>query len=96
MALTIDQVLALPIRSFERSTKRVLFELVDGKQFYMVGGQDVRPRNKGVAYYTPREMIMVVNKALDEETFRGLIKMKEMGIAAELAEIIDPVTPPKA
>jgi len=96
MALTIDTVLSLPIRSFERSTKRVLFELASGKQFYMVGGQDVRPRNKGVAYFTPREMIMVVNKGLDEETFEGLIRMKETGVAGEITEIVDPVTPPKS
>lgn len=96
MALTIDTILALPIRSFERSTKRVLFELVSGKRFYMVGGQDVRPRDKGVAYFTPREMIMIVNKSLDEETFEGLIKMKESGVAGEIADIVDPVTPPKA
>jgi hypothetical protein len=87
MALTVEQILDLPIRFFDRSTKRVLFELAGGKQFYLLGGKDDRPRLKGVAYFKPREMILVVNEPLDEEAFLGLIKMKEMGLAEEIVEI---------
>ena len=96
MALTIEQVLALPIRSFERSTKRILFELAGGKQFYLVGGVDERPHRVGVAHFTPREMIMVVNAPLDEDTFRKLIRMKEMGLAAEIVDVTQPAAAPSA
>lgn len=95
MALTTEQILALPIRFFERSTKRVLFELSGGKQFYMVGGVDERPRRVGIAHFTPREMTMVVNASLDEDTFRKLVRMKEMGLAGEICDITEPAVTPE-
>jgi hypothetical protein len=89
MAMTNEQILDLPIRYFDRATRRLKFELADGTPFYLIGGKDDRPRTKGVAYFKPREMIMIVNEPLDEQTFRGLIRMKVMGLAEEIVEITD-------
>lgn len=85
--MTPEEIAAIPISWFERSTKRVLFELSDGKRFYLVGGRDQRPLPKGVAGFSPREMLVVLDYGVDEATFRRLIWMKEKGMATSIGEV---------
>ena len=73
----VEQLLALPIRALERATKRILWELPNGKRFYIVGGRDRRPLPPGVAGFSPREMIEIINKDLSTEDFMKIIMIKE-------------------
>ena len=88
--MTPEQIASMPILWFEGATKRVLFELVDGKRFYLVGGRDRRPLPKGVAGFSPREMVLILNAGVDEETFRKLVMMKEKGLVNSVTEFIQP------
>lgn len=71
-------VLALPIRSWEKSTKRILFELKNGERFYLVGGRDDRPRTPGIAHFSPHEMITILKNNLSEENLIAIIKIKKV------------------
>lgn len=90
MAITNEEIAALPIRALERITKRIVFELLDGKRFLIVGGKDRRPPPKGVAAFSPREMFLLLVNGIDEESFRKLILMKEMGIGESVVEVTTP------
>lgn len=74
----IDRVLSLPIRSLDKMTKRLLFELADGMRFNLVGGMDRRPPATGVAAFSPREMILVLTSGLTEEDFKAVAKIKKV------------------
>jgi hypothetical protein len=76
--MEIDQILALPIRALDKATRRVIFELPDGTRFNLVGGMDRRPPTKGVAAFSPREMILVLTSDIDDEGFWAITKIKEI------------------
>jgi hypothetical protein len=76
--MEVGQILALPIRALDKMTKRLLFELLDGMRFYLVGGMDRRPPVKGVAAFSPREMILVLTSGLTEEDFKAVAKIKKV------------------
>lgn len=72
-----EVIAGLKLRSIERSTKNVVMELADGRRFLILGGKNRRPLPKGVAGFTPGEMMKVLNEGVDEESFKGLITLKE-------------------
>ena len=74
--MEIDQILALPIRALDKATRRIIFELLDGMRFNLVGGMDRRPPTKGVAAFSPREMILVLTSGLTEEDFKAIARIK--------------------
>lgn len=88
--MTPEQIASVPILWFEGATKRVLFGLADGKRFYLVGGRDRRPLPKGVAGFSPREMVLILNGGVDEATFRKFVLMKEKGLVSSITELIQP------
>lgn len=85
------EVIALPrISMLDRSPRRILFEHHSGRRFYIIGGKDRRPPPKGVAWFTPREMLLMVNNDLPEEVFLKLCRLKETGMGQSIAAIIQP------
>ena len=88
--MTPKQIASMPILWFESATKRVVFDLSDGKRFYLVGGRDRRPLPKGAAGFSPREMLLILNAGIDEATFRKLVLMKEKGLVGSVTEFIQP------
>lgn len=86
-----DRILEYPIRALNKATKRILFELADGTRFYLVGGNDRRPLPKGVAGFSPNEMISILNAGTSESDFKEILKIKLWG----MGEIVS-VTPPEA
>jgi len=90
MALSLEQVLALPIRSLQQSSKAIVFVLVDGKRFWLLGGKCRRPLPQGVAGFTPREMIEILKWDLPESALREILKIKETMGGGTVVEIIEP------
>lgn len=88
--MDLNSVLALPIRNWEKSTKRILFELKNGERFYLVGGRDDRPQKKGIAHFSPNEMLTVLKNNLSEEDLISIIKIKKVfGGGIESVEPVD-------
>lgn len=71
-----DGVLCLPIRMLDKSPRRILFELADGHRFHLIGGKDRRPLATGVAGFSPREMIQVLQWGVPEEEFQLISRIK--------------------
>lgn len=78
MPLTKESVLALPIRAFDKATRRIQFEMADGTRFDLIGGEDRRPLSPGVAGFSPWEVIQALRWGIPEPAFRqiALIKAK--------------------
>jgi hypothetical protein len=94
--MNLERLLSLPIRSFQQSTKAVVFALSDGKKFWLVGGKCRRPLPQGVAGFTPAEMIEILKWDLSEAALRQILQVKEAMGGGRVIEIIFPsdTTPP--
>jgi len=81
------KIAALSFRSIEKATKNVVLELSDGKRLCILGGRSRRPPSPGAVGFTPREMAILMNSGIDEKGFRGIMRMREMGLAVSIEEI---------
>ncbi len=72
-----DTIAALPFRALEKSTKNVVIELAGGERFLILGGENRRPLKKGVAGFTPKEIMHFLNEGLGEQALKDVIKLKE-------------------
>lgn len=73
----IKKIEKMSILSIEKAKKRVMFELKNKRQFCVVGGMDFRERKPGIAHFTPREMIDILESGVSEDAFIDLITLKE-------------------
>lgn len=87
--MNLENLLPIPILTLNQSTKTVVFELKDGTRFCIVGGKCRRPPSKGVAGFTPAEMVYLLREGFSESELKQVIEIKGAAGGGRLVEFFD-------
>lgn len=82
-----ERVMALPISVLRQSRRRLVMELSSGRRFCIRGGRDERVPPANMPYFSPDEMIRILNSGLSEESFMGLLNVKSVFAACSINSV---------